>query len=187
MGVRATEIRKGQVIEHQGDLLLITDYEHKTPGNLRAIINIKTKSLSSGQTNSMRLGSNDQLEVAFLEKRKAEYLYRESNGDYVFMDSETYEQRPLPDDLVSDMMRFCKENTIVDVTYHNETPIGVVLPQIVELVITEAEAAVKGNTATNVKKNAVLETGAEIKVPLHINSGEKVKINTETGEFQGRA
>ena len=187
MGVRATEIRKGQVIEVNGDLLLITDYEHKTPGNLRAIINIKTKSLKTGQANSMRLGSGDILEVAYLDRRKAEYLYKESNGDFIFMDSENYEQFHLTPEFCGDQMRFCKENTQVEVTFHGSTPIGVELPQVVELQITEAEAAVKGNTATNVKKNAMLETGTEIKVPLHIDSGELVRVNTQTGEFMGRA
>lgn len=187
MGVRATEIRKGQVIEHNGDLLLITDYEHKTPGNLRAIINIKTKSLTSGQSNSLRLSSSDQMEVAYLDRRKAEYLYKESNGDFVFMDSETYDQFHLTADFCGEKMRFCKDNTQVEVTFHDSTPVGVELPQVVELEITEAEAAVKGNTATNVKKNAVLETGAEIKVPLHIGVGELVRVNTETGDFMGRA
>ena len=153
----------------------------------RQIINIKTKSLTSGQANSMRLSSSDQMEVAYLDRRKAEYLYRESNGDFVFMDSETYDQFNLTEEFCGDKMRFCKDNTTVEVTFHESTPVGVELPQVVELLITEAEAAVKGNTATNVKKNAVVETGAEIKVPLHIVAGELVRVSTETGEFMGRA
>jgi len=187
MGVRATELRKGHVLEKDGDLLLITDYEHKTPGNLRAIIHIKTKSLTTGQTNAMRLGSGDVLDVAFLEKKKAEYLYKEANGDFVFMDSSDYEQFTLTSELVGDKMGFVKENTTVEVTFHGTTPIGVELPTSVVLEITEAEAAVKGNTATNVKKDAVLETGMTIKVPLHVSVGDKVKVNTDSGEFQGRA
>ncbi len=187
MAVRATEIRKGQVIDHNGELLLITDYEHKTPGNLRAIINIKTKSLSTGANGSMRLGSNDSLEVAYLDRRKCEYLYKEVNGDFVFMDSNTYDQFNLTAEFCGDKMRFCKENSSVEVTFYEATPVGVELPSVVELIITEAEDAVKGNTATNVKKNAVLETGAEIKVPLHIGSGELVRVSTETGDFMGRA
>lgn len=187
MGVRATEIRKGQVIEKDGDLLLITEYTHKTPGNLRAIIQIKTKSLNTGQSNSMRLSSNDVVEVAFLDRRKCSYLYREGTGPYIFMDSENYEQFPLEDSLVGDVMGFIKENTEVEVTFHNTTPIGVELPPSVILEVTEAEAAVKGNTATNVKKGAVVETGMEVKVPMHINAGEKIKISTSDGSFMGRA
>ena len=187
MGVRATELRKGQVIEKDGDLLLITDYEHKTPGNLRAIINIKTKSLINGQNNSMRLGSGDTLDVAFLDRRKAEYLYKEGNGNYVFMDSENYEQFELGDDLVGDKMGMVRENTTIEVTFHNTTPIGVELPAQVVLKVTEAEAAVKGNTTSGVKKEAVLETGMSIKVPMHIQPGEEIRVATDTGEFAGRA
>jgi elongation factor P len=187
MGVKATDLRKGQVLEKDGDLLLITEYEHRTPGNLRAIINIRTKSLSTGQSGSMRLSSSDTLEVAYLDRRKSEYLYKESNGDFVFMDSESYEQFHLPHDLVSGKMGFVKENTTVEVTFHGTTPIDIALPKSVDLLIVEAEEAVKGNTATNVKKDAVLETGLAIKVPLHIGAGELVKVSTETGEFQGRA
>jgi len=187
MGVRATEIRKGHVIEKDGDLLLITEYDHKTPGNLRAIIQIKTKSLVTGATNSMRLGSGDTLDIAYLDRRKAEYLYRESSGNYVFMNSENYEQFELTEDFVGEKMGFVRENSGVEVTFHEQTPVGVELPPQVVLKVAEAEAAVKGNTSTGVKKEAVLETGLKIKVPMHIVAGEEVRISTDTGEFQGRA
>jgi len=187
MGVKATDIRKGQVIEQNGDLLLVTEYEHKTPGNLRAIINIKTRSLLTGATNAMRLGSSDTLEVAFLDKRRCEYLYRDGHGHYVFMDSNSYEQFELSEEFVGDKMGYVRENTTVEVTFHGPRAIGVELPTSVVLTVVEAEAAVKGNTSSGVKKNAVLETGMSIKVPLHIGAGEQVKINTETGEFLGRA
>ena len=178
--------RKGQVIQKDGDLLLVVEQEHKTPGNLRAIITLKTRSLTTGQNSSMRLGSGDQLDVAFLDKRKAEYLYKESSG-YVFMDSENYEQFQLSEDFVGDRMGFVRENTTVEVTFHESTPIGIELPAQVVLKVTEAEAAVKGNTTSGVKKDAVLETGLKIKVPLHIGAGEEVRVSTESGEFQGRA
>jgi elongation factor P len=187
MGVRATEIRKGQVIETDDDLLLITEYVHKTPGNLRAIIAIKTKSLKTGQSNSMRLSSGDTVELAYLERKKCEYLYREGNGNSVFMDSESYEQFQLAADFVADKMPFVRENTTVEVTFHGTTPIDLELPGQVVLKVTEAEAAVKGNTSSGVKKDAVLETGLRIKVPMHIQAGEEVRVSTDTGEFQGRA
>ncbi len=187
MGVKATELRKGQVIEKDGDLLVITEYEHRTPGNLRAIINIKARSLGSGQTTAMRLSSSDVLEVAFLDRRKCQYLYREGNGDRVFMDNESYEQFHLSEALIGERMGYVKENSVVEVTFHNQTPIDIALPKAVELEITAAEAAVKGNTATSVKKDATLETGLVIKVPLHIGVGDVVKVNTETSEFLGRA
>jgi len=187
MGVRATEIRKGQVIQMNGDLLLVTDFEHKTPGNLRAIINIKTRSLTTGSMNAMRLGSGDVLEVAFLDRKKAEYLYREASGNYVFMDTDSYEQFELNEEFVGDKMPYVRENTQVEVTFHGTTPVGVELPPQVVLKVTEAENAVKGNTSSGVKKEAVVETGLRVKVPMHISVGDEIKIATTNGEFQGRA
>lgn len=188
MAVRATELRKGTVIvgDH-GKLLLITEYNHHTPGNLRAVIHLKVKDLRTGNLSPMRLSSSDAFEVAYLDRKKAEYLYKEANGDYVFMDQESFEQFPLPHDLVGDKMGYVRENTVVDVTFHEAAPIGVDLPSTVTLKVVEAEQAVKGNTATNVRKEAVLETGLKIKVPIHIQVGEMVRVTTEDGEFQGRA
>jgi elongation factor P len=188
MGIRATEVRKGQVIQLNGDLVVVTEYEHKTPGNLRAIINIKTKSLTNGATSAMRLGSSDILELAFLDKKKAEYLYRDSaTGNFVFMDTENYEQFELSEEVVGDKMLYVRENTQVEVAFHGSTPVGVELPPQVVLAVKESEPAVKGNTTSGVKKDAVLETGLVIKVPIHIQVGDQVKVATETGEFQGRA
>ena len=186
MSVKATEIRKGQVIEKDGDLHVVTDYEHKTPGNLRAIINIKTRSLRTGATSQMRLGSSDTLEVAYLDRREAEYLYKDATG-YVFMDTDSYEQFTLSEEFVGDKMGFVRANTKVTVTFHATSPVGVELPPQVTLAVTSAEAAVKGNTTSGVKKEAVLETGLVVKVPLHIQVGDEIKVSTSDGEFQGRA
>jgi elongation factor P len=186
MSVRATELRKGMVIQKDGDLLLITEYHHHTPGNLRAIIQVKTRSLSSGSSSAMRLGSGDTVEVAYLEKRKSEYLYREADGNFVFMDMSNYEQFPLSAELVGDKMGYLRENTQVEVTFHENQPLDVELPVQVVLKVTSAEPAVKGNTATNVKKEAVVETGMTVKVPMHISAGDEIKIRTADGEFQGR-
>ena len=186
MGVRATELRKGTVLEKDGDLLLITDYHHHTPGNLRAIIHIKTKSLKSGQSGAMRLASGDVLDVAFLERKNCQYLYRESDGTYVFMDETSYEQFPLSEDMVGEQMGYVRENTTVEVTFHEGVPISIELPPTVVLMVTEAEPAVKGNTANNVKKDVTLETGLVVKVPAHISQGDEIKIRTADAEFQGR-
>ena len=186
MAVRSTELRKGTVIiGERGELLLITEYHHHTPGNLRAVIHLKVKNLSNGQTMPMRLGSSDAFEVAYLDKKKCEYLYKDSTG-YVFMDQESYEQFPLQLDLVGELMGFVRANSVVDVTFHETTPIGIELPSSVTLKVIEAESAVKGNTATNVKKEAIVETGMKVKVPLHITAGDEIKISTADGEFQGR-
>jgi len=187
MATRATELRKGTVIiGERAQLLLITEYNHHTPGNLRAVIHMKVKNLQTGQTTPMRLSSSDSFEVAYLDRKKCEYLYKDSSG-YVFMDQESFEQFPLQEELVGDKMGFVRENTVVDVTFHDALAIGVALPATVVLKVIEADAATRGDTATNVKKDAVLETGLKIRVPAHIKVGEDVKIGTEDGEFQGRA
>lgn len=187
MGVKATELRKGTVIDQDGDLLLITEYMHHTPGNLRAVIHVKLKSLRTGSTKEMRLGSGDVLEVAYLDKKPCEYLYKEANGGYVFMDQESFDQVTIPAELIGEQMGYVRENTTVAITFHGTTPIGIELPASVVLEVTEAEIAVRGNTATNVKKEAVLETGLKIKVPIHISIGDKVKVRTADAEFLGRA
>lgn len=187
MTVRATEMRKGMVLLIDGQLLLITDYSHATPGNLRAVIQVKTKNLTTGQTSAFRPSASDSFETAFLEKKKCQYLYEEANGDYIFMDSETFVQYPLPRDLIQDKMAFVKESDEVQVTFHETTPLGLELPTNVVLQVTEAEMAVKGNSATGVKKDATLETGHSLKVPMHIDVGELITVNTDTGEFVGRA
>ncbi len=187
MSVRATELRKGSVIQQDGQLLLVTEYLHHTPGNLRAIIHVKTRNLATGQTGQMRLGSGDVLEVAFLEKRACEYLYRDAHGHFMFMDTSSYEQFPISEDLIGDRMAYVKENTAVDVTFNEQTPIGVELPGSVVLTVTETEPAVRGNTATNVRKDARVETGLKLKVPGHIAVGESIRIRTSDGEFLGRA
>ncbi len=186
MGVRATELRKGTVLKKDNDLLLITDYTHLTPGKGQAIIHIKTKSLLTGTTGAIRSGSGESFETAYLDRRKCQYLYREGESGFVFMDEETYDQFNLSPDLVAEHMGYVKESTSIDVTFHEGTAIGVDLPASVELEVTEAEAAVKGNTATNVKKNAVVETGMQVRVPMHISAGDVIKISTDSGDFQGR-
>ncbi len=186
MNVKATELRKGMVLLKDGDLVLITDYSHHTPGNWRSIIQVKTRSLTSGSNSSFRPMAGDQFEVAHLDRKKAQYLYREANGEFVFMDNDSYDQFTIPEDVIGDSMGYVKENSEVEVTFHDVRPISIALPASVVLQIKEAEHAVKGNTATNVKKDAILETGLQIKVPIHIKAGDMVKVNTETGEFLGR-
>jgi len=186
MNVKATELRKGMVLLKEGDLLVITDYSHHTPGNWRSIIQVKTRSLTSGNNSMFRPQAGESFEVAHLDRKKAQYLYKEANGDFVFMDNESYDQFTIPNDIVADSMSFVKENSEVEVTFHEVRPISIALPGSVVLMVKEAEHAVKGNTATNVKKEAILETGLKIKVPLHIKAGEMVKVNTETGEFLSR-
>jgi len=189
MSRNATEVRKGNVlILDDGKLWAVTDRHHHTPGNLRSIIRLSIKCLDDGTAKQIRASSAESFEVAYLERRKCQYLYNDtSTGAYVFMDQEDYEQYELHKDFVGDAMNFVKEEQVVDVTFHETTPVAIDLPPSVVLTITHADPAVKGNTVSNVFKKAILETGFEIKVPHHIAPGETVKVSTTTGEFMGRA
>jgi elongation factor P len=188
MTKRATEIRKGNVVILEGDLWQVVEQNHHTPGNLRASINIRFKNLASGQTRQERYSSSDSFEIAFLEERKCQYLYRDVvTKIFVFMDSETFDQIEIPEEQIIESMNYVIEQQELPLTFHNGTPISVELPSSVNLRITESEPATKGNTVSNLFKRAVLETGLEIKVPLHIAEGELVKVSTATGEFMGRA
>ena len=188
MGRRATEIRKGNVLDIDNELWKVVKYHHHTPGNLRAIINMKCKNLQNGSWKHIRAASGDSFEVAFLETRKCQYLYKdEGNGNFIFMDQANYEQYELDGEMVEDEMPYVVENYECNLTFHNDVPISLDLPGHVVLTVIESEPAAKGNTVSNLFKRAVVETGLEIKVPLHIDVGEKVKVSTETGEFQGRS
>ncbi|MEE9393100.1 MAG: elongation factor P [Planctomycetota bacterium] len=188
MGTKATEIRKGNVLDIDGDLWLVVTREHIAPGNWRAINHFKLKNLMNGNTKALRCGSGEMLEVAFMEKRKAQYLYQDgTTKSYVFMDLKNYEQYELNEDVLKDAMKFVVEQQEVDLTFHGERAISIDLPGSVAMKVTESEPAIKGNTVSNLFKRAVVETGLEVKVPLHIDVGEMIKVSTETGEFQGRS
>lgn len=184
--IRATEIKKGQTLVIDGDLYQVIEKDHVTPGKGQAVNHVKLKSLKTGTQKQLRLSSSQTVELAYLEFKKSQYLYRDSTG-YMFMDEVTYDQFPLSEDVVGDLMGFIKENESVSVTFFEEQPVSVDLPSAVVLEVSEADEAVKGNTATNVTKVAKLETGLEVKVPMHIKVGEKIKISTEDKSFLGRA
>ncbi|RMH05399.1 MAG: elongation factor P [Planctomycetota bacterium] len=186
MTIKATQIRKGQVLVLDGELYLVTDFEHIAPGNWRAINQVKCKHLTTGTVKQMRLGSDETVELAYLDRRPCVFSYMDGDN-YVFMDNENYEQYFLGADVVGEAMKYVKENQTVTLTFHEGKAISIDLPAAVVLQVTEAEMAVKGDSVTNDKKGAVTETGLEIRVPMYIQAGEYVKVSTETGEFLGRA
>ncbi len=181
----ATDIRKGSVLILDGDLYVCTDFQHITPGNKRGHVQTKIKSLKSGQTVNRRFSAAERVDFAFLDKRTCEYLYRDGDH-YVFMDRENYEQYHLGADQVGAQMGYIVENGTAQVTFFEGSAISVDLPGSVELRVTHTEPGVKGDTVSNVFKPATLESGLEIKVPNHVNVGDKIKVSTITGEFQGR-
>ena len=182
----ANDIRKGNVLILEGELLVCTEFHHNTPGNKRGIIQAKLKNLKTGTLIQRKFSSTERVEFAFLDKRPCEYLYKEQNS-FVFMDAETYEQHHIQLELVGDAMKYVVENTTVQVTFHDSSPVSVELPGSVELKVTHTEPGLKGDSVSNVFKPATLETGLEIKVPNHVSTGDVVKVSTQTGEFQGRA
>jgi len=181
----ATEIRKGSVLVLDGELFVCADFHHITPGNKRGHVQTKIKSLKSGQIVNKRFSATERVEFAFLDKRPCEYLYQDG-GHYVFMDGENYEQYHLSADQVGDLMRFIVPNSSVEVTFFEGTAISLNMTGSVELVVEHTEPGLKGDSVSNVFKPARLETGYEIKVPNHISTGDRIKVSTATGEFQGR-
>lgn len=186
MAIRVTEARKGMVIRYEGELFQIDKYDHNTPGNLRAINYLHLRNLKTGRKKDVRLNSGDSIEPVYMEARKAQYLYRDANG-HVFMDNENYDQFHLSDEVLRDALSYIPEGGTVDVVCVDNVPLTVQVPPSVVLEVTECENAVKGDTVSSIQKLAKLQTGLQVKVPLHIKVGEKVKVNTDTGEFTGRA
>jgi elongation factor P len=184
--MKVTDVRKGMILVHDGQLHVVVDYEHIAPGNWRAINQLKLKNLKSGSNVMLRLGSSESVEQAYLDLKPCTYLYFDRNSGYVFMDTQSFEQYAIPEDLVGEKKGFLIENSEVTLTFHDGQPVGVQVAPTVTLRVTEAEPAARGNTVNAVTKKVVLETGMELKVPGYIERGELVKVSTETGEFQGR-
>lgn len=184
--VKANQVRVGNVLIIEGELFIVTAFEHIAPGNWRAINQIRCKSLGTGNTKQLRLGSDEIMELAYLEKRPSTFSYMEGDR-YVFMDAENFEQYFLGADMVSEAMKYVRDNSKVTITLHEGVPISIELPPAVVLKVTEAEVSARGDTVTSDKKKAIVETGIEIKVPQFIAVGEYVRISTDTNEFLGRA
>jgi elongation factor P len=184
--INCTEIRKGMVVKVDNIDYLVIDRQHITPGNWRGMVQMKLKHMKTGSITQKRFGSTERLETVFLEKKPCQYLYKEGK-DFVFMDNADYNQFNLPGELIDEDMKFVPPNGEVQVTLLDDVAIGIDLPASVTLEITESEPSIRGDTATNVTKKAICETGLEIKVPQFIEVGEKVKVDTRTGDFISRA
>jgi len=181
-----TEIRKGLTIDFKNDLYTVVDFQHVKPGKGGAFIRTKLKSVTSGKVIDQTWNSGEEIFPVRVERRKYQYLYKDESG-YNFMDQNTFEQVTLEEEMVTGH-EFLKEGQEVEISFHAETdkPLSCDLPTHVVLEITEAESAVKGNTSNNPMKKATLETGAVINVPMFVDSGIKVKVDTRTGEYVER-
>lgn len=184
--MKATMLRPGLGVKIDGKLSVITKVDHRTPGNLRAFIQIRYKEVLTGKGLEKRLASSDDIEVVDLDRRPMEYLYSDNTGA-TFMDAENYDQQTIHKDVLGDSLMYLRPNTTVVVLCHDGNPISLELPAAVELTITDTPPGIKGATATNRMKEATLETGLKTKVPEFITSGETVKISTEDGSYLSRA
>ncbi|HRQ75075.1 MAG TPA: elongation factor P [Phycisphaerales bacterium] len=184
--MKSTDLRPGMAIKLDGNLFVITQYTHVTPGNLRAFVQIKIKNLNNGSIIEKRLRSGEDVERIDLDRRDMEYLYMEPAGP-VFMDGETYEQITLDKDVVGEAMLYVKPNTTVTVLVADGKPVSIELPPTVDLVVTDTPPGIKGATATNQLKEATLETGLKTRVPPFIDIGETVRISTADGSYNSRA
>ena len=184
--VTAGDFRNGVTFEMDGNVYSIIEFQHVKPGKGAAFVRTKIRNVISGAVTEKTFNPNDKYPTAFIERKDMEYLY--NDGDlYYFMDSETYEQLPISPNVLGDNFRFVKENMVCKVLSYKGNVFGIEPPNFVELQVTETEPGVKGDTATNVTKPATLETGAEIKVPIFINEGEMIRVDTRTGEDMERA
>ncbi len=184
--MKASEMRPGMAVTLEGNLFICTLAHHVTPGNLRAFVQAKLKRISDGVIIEKRLRSTEEIEQAYLDKREMEYLYSDSSG-HVLMDTKTFDQIAVSDEIIGDLIKFFKPNTQLTAMLHNGNVVSIEIPKTVELTVTETTPQPKGATVTNQMKDAEVETGLKIRVPPFIEIGDLVKINTEDGSYLGRA
>ena len=183
--ITAGDFRNGKTFEMDGKVMQVIEFQHVKPGKGAAFVRTNIKNVVTGAVTETSFNPTAKFEEAFVERKDMEYSY--NDGDlYYFMDQETYDMVPLARDLLGDSFRFVKENTMCKVLSYKGNVFGLEVPNFMDLVVTDTEPGFAGNTATNVTKPATLETGAEIKVPLFIDVGDKITIDTRTGEYLSR-
>ena len=182
----AGDFRNGVTFEMEGKVYQVIEFQHVKPGKGAAFVRTKYKDVVTGTIRETSFNPTAKFENAVIERRRLDYLYNDGEL-YYFMDPETYDQIPLNSDKLGDNFKFVKENTTCTISSFKGNVFSVEPPTFVELAVTETEPGVRGDTATNVTKSATLETGAVIKVPIFINEGEILRIDTRTGEYLERA
>ncbi|CAN5526762.1 elongation factor P [soil metagenome] len=182
----ANDLRKGQAIKYNGNVAIVLDVQHRTPGNLRAFVQAIIRYIGTGKSADVRFGSTDKVELVDVNRQTLEFSYKDNTG-YHFMDPETYDTITLNDNLLGEAKEYLVENLKVEVLSTEGRPVQVELPSSVQLKVVEAPEGLRGDTASNVTKPAILETGKTVNVPLFIQEGELIKIDTRTGNYMGRA
>ncbi len=183
--ISAGDFRNGVTFEMDGSVVQIIEFQHVKPGKGAAFVRTKLRNVITGAVVEKTFNPTDKYPTAFVERKEMEYLYNDG-GIYYFMDLETYEQTPINESQLGDSFRFVKENMTCKVLSYKGNVFGLEPPVFVELKVTATEPGVRGDTATNVTKPATLETGAEIRVPIFINEGDTIRIDTRTGEYMER-
>lgn len=180
-----SDFRPGMVIRWNNELWTIVEFQHVNPGNWRAFVRTKLKNMKTGRVLENRFRAGESVDEVRVERRQFQYLYRDG-ADYVFMDNETFEQINVSPDLIGEGQNYLKEGTVIDILFDDTKIVAIELPIFVTLEVVQTEPGVKGDTVSNVLKPAVVETGAIISVPLFINEGDKIKVDTRTGEYVER-
>ena len=177
-----SDFRTGMTIRFGGELYTVVEFQHVNPGNWRAFVRTKLKNLKTGKVIETRFRAGESVEIVRVDRREYQYIYREGTS-YVFMDKENYEQNSLDGGLLGEGGKYLKEGELVEIAFNGSEPIGVELPIVVDLKIVETGPGVKGNTASGGSKPATLESGVTVNVPLFINEGDVIRVDTRTGEY----
>jgi elongation factor P len=184
--IQATKMRKGTLVKIGNDLFRVLELQHVTPGNLRGFVRVKFRNIRSGTLSDQKLRSEDTVERALLDEREMQYMYNDGT-DYYFMDTSSYEQIHISGEVLGDSVNYLIAEMLINVEFYGTEPVGIELPQTVDLTVQETPPAIKGSTANAQLKPATVETGLVVQVPPFINVGDKIRVNTESGEYQARA
>jgi elongation factor P len=182
---KVSDISKGTFVRYNGELSIVLEYEHRTPGNLRAFYQVKMRNLKSGRLIEQRFRPSDDMEIVSVHFKEQQFLYLDGDN-VVVMDNETYEQIHIPKETIGEGIELLKEGANLKVYFDGDEPVFTELPVSVEMEVTYTEPGMKGDTATRTLKAATIETGAQVKVPLFISIGDKIRIDTRTGDYIDR-
>ena len=185
--ILAGDIRKGVTFEYKSGVYTVTDFQHVKPGKGAAFVRVKMRNVMTGSVLEKTFNPSEKFDLAYIERKKMSYSYFDGEDFYYFMDNETYDMIPMNKALVAEALNFIKEGSIVDVAFYKDSPFSVEPENFVVLQVTECEPAIPGATAQPGSKQATLETGYVIQVPLFIEEGEMIRVDTRTGEYMSRA
>jgi elongation factor P len=184
--IQATRLKKGMLIKLGEDLFRVLELQHVTPGNLRGFVRVKFRNIRNGSLSDQKLRSEDSLDRATLDEREMQYLYKDGDS-FHFMDTSSYDQMHIDAEALGDSVNYLIPDALIKVEFYGAEPVGIELPQSVDLVVEETAPGIKGATASAQVKPARLETGLVVNVPPFVNPGDKIRVNTETGEYLSRA